>query len=182
MTSRPLIPYVFQSSSPAAEPLTLAEVKLFLRVDGTMEDNFITSLIRAARGAAEHYTKRSFITQGWTMAYDDYAPEYVRLLKGPVQSINSVKIITRDGDETTVSSTTYSLNAGKQLLNFDATPLGHRIEVNYMAGYGDAADMPPDLLQGMLEHIAEMYEKRGVSEIPAASAMRLLRPYRVMEL
>lgn len=182
MTSKPLIPYVLQSLPPAEEPLTLAEVKLFLRVDGTTEDNFITSLIRAARGAAEHYTKRSFITQGWTMAYDDYAPEYVRLQKGPVQSISSVKIIARDGDETVVSSTTYSLNAGKQLLNFDATPIGHRVEINYTAGYGDAADVPADLLQGMLEHIAEMHDKRGVSEIPASSALRLLRPYRVVEL
>ncbi len=45
----------------ASEPLTTAEAKLHLRVDGSTEDTYIDNLIKAARIYCEKYTNRSFI-------------------------------------------------------------------------------------------------------------------------
>ncbi len=44
-----------QASAPASEPVTLAEAKLYLRVDAATEDTLIGELITAARVAAEQY-------------------------------------------------------------------------------------------------------------------------------
>jgi uncharacterized phiE125 gp8 family phage protein len=48
---------------PALEPLTLAETKLYLRVDHPDDDQAILRLIQTAREAAEEYLRRSLLTQ-----------------------------------------------------------------------------------------------------------------------
>lgn len=179
-TPRPF--HLALTTPPASEPVTLAETKLFLRVDGTEEDVLLGNLIATVRMAAEQYVKRSLITQTWTLTYDDYAPAETRLLMGPVQAVNSVTRIARDGSTTTVDDVTYYLSASREILLFDATPFGHRVAIEYDAGYGAASEVPSPIKQGMLAHMAAMYHQRALSqEIPEASKA-LYAPYRVVML
>lgn len=60
------------TSAPAGEPITLAEAKLHLRVDVTDDDALITSLISAARMAAETICRRAFVTQSWKVVIDQF--------------------------------------------------------------------------------------------------------------
>lgn len=175
-------PYLSLKTAPAAEPVTLAEAKLQLRVDGSSEDSYITLLITAARRAAEEFMRRSLITQTWELKYDDSAPEKVRLLRGPVQSVTSVKSITRAGVETTLSSSGYYLNAGKEELIFDSGPIGDFITIEYVAGYGNAAAIPESIKQGMLSHVAAMFENRVEPGAMPQGAVALYAPYRVVAL
>lgn len=173
------IPYLDIVTAPASEPLTLAEVKLALRVDGSDDDSHITNLIKAARVMAEEYLKRSLITQTWQLQYDQFAPSVVALPRGPVQSVSSVKIIARDFTETTVASSTYYLNAGKEHLVFDAAPLGQIIKLEYVVGYGDSTDIPEPIRQGMISHIISMYENRmGENALPE-QAIEAYESYRI---
>lgn len=57
---------------PVAEPITLAEAKTFLRVDGTDEDLLIAALIKASREACEVFTGRSFCNKGYLMTLDSF--------------------------------------------------------------------------------------------------------------
>lgn len=63
---------------PAVEPVSLAELKEFLRVDSgdTSNDAVISSLAIAARSWAEVYTQRRFITQTWQLSMD-FFPGYI---------------------------------------------------------------------------------------------------------
>ncbi len=172
------IPYLTMETEPATDPVTLAETKLYLRVDGVTEDSSINSLISAARHAAEKYMRRSLVTQSWKLSYDDYSPSKVFLLRGPVQSVTSVRIIETDGSEIVVDSGKYRLNAGKEILLIDAALMGNIVEIVYVAGFGDAPDVPEDIRQGILLHIARMFENRSdEAEIPA-SARRFYDNYR----
>ncbi|MGN5354335.1 head-tail connector protein [Ralstonia sp. L16] len=52
--------------------MSLAEAKLHLRVDFTDDDALITSLIAAARMAAENICRRAFVTQKWELTLDGF--------------------------------------------------------------------------------------------------------------
>lgn len=164
---------------PASEPVTLAEAKLYLRVDGTSEDTLIADLITSARIAAEDYLNRSLITQSWKLAYNGCAAEQVRLPRGPVIAISSVTAIDRAGAPTVINGSTYYIDASREMLVFDSAVLAHRVEIVYSAGYGDAAAVPRPIKYAILAHVAALYERRGEGEdrLPPQS-IGLLAPFR----
>lgn len=167
-------------AAPAIEPVTLAETKLYLRVDASSEDDLINGLIASARVHAEEYLRISLITQQWKLAYNDAPPECARLPRGPVQSVDDVSTITRDGTVTAFSPALYYLNAAKDTLVFDSTPLAHRVEILYTTGYGSiAASVPEPIRNGMLAHIAALYDFRGEGNdaLPTA-AVAFYAPFR----
>ena len=55
-------------TAPAAEPLSLADAKVFLRVEHDADDAIITSLIASARNHVEALTCCGLITQTWRIA------------------------------------------------------------------------------------------------------------------
>ena len=165
--------------APAVEPVTLAETKLFLRVDNEEEDTLIAMMIASSRRKAEQYIRRSLITQRWKMAYDDYAPSRINLMRGPVQAMVMVVSVQRDGSSSTLLPTTYHLSANKDVLLFDAAPIGYQVELTYITGYGDApSDVPEPIRQGMLCHIAHMYNERDGSLEPDGMVKNLYDDYR----
>lgn len=157
-----------QTVAPALEPVTLAEAKLYLRLDGTAEDSLVQTLILTARQAAEVYLRRSLITQTWKLTLQEMCTQ-VELPRGPVQAVTLVQAIAKDGSVATVSSATYRLNASKRVIEFDAVVSAHRLEITYIAGYGNAAsDVPSPIRAGMLSHIAQLFDGRGDADIPHA--------------
>jgi len=127
---------------PAAEPLTLAETKLHLRVDHDTDDSLITALIATAREWVESYTGKSLVeqTRQITLSSWPYAP--LRLHGGPVQEISSVKYLDKTGTEQTVAETVYWLTPGGEIsLDYGQTwpseqlrgPDG--IAITYVSGY-----------------------------------------------
>ncbi len=167
---------------PATEPLSLAEAKLFLRVDGSSEDSLITDMITAVRESAEAYMRASIISQTWAVTYDDYAPTCTPLPFGPVQLLSSVISADRAGNETIIDDGLYSLSAGNRAVQFDSVVMGHRVIIRYVAGYGDAGDVPEAIRQGMLLHLAALYDNRlEAVSVPEASRT-LYHTYRDVRL
>ena len=173
-------PYFVRTVAPAEEPVSLSDVKAHLRITGSAEDSLLTRLILSAREAAEAYLQRALVTQSWQLSYDDYAPSCISLPRGPVQSVTSVKMVARDGSSTTLDASAYYLNSGKEVLVLDTPLVSHIIEVVYVVGYGAASAVPGAIKQGMLTHIAEMYEKRGEAASLSRNAQALYQPYRMI--
>lgn len=63
---------LIQTAPPAAEPVTLADAKSFLRVDLPDDDPLISSLIVAARRAVETHLKQALVTQTWQLYLDSF--------------------------------------------------------------------------------------------------------------
>jgi uncharacterized phiE125 gp8 family phage protein len=57
-------------TAPAAEPLSLAEAKAFLRVEHDDDDGVIAALIAGARLYVEGQTRRALLTQTWRLVLD----------------------------------------------------------------------------------------------------------------
>jgi hypothetical protein len=56
--------------TPILYPVTLAEQKLFSRIDGTYEDTLIQTLINASTKLCERYVRGGFITRQWQQKED----------------------------------------------------------------------------------------------------------------
>ena len=170
-------------TAPAVQPLSLAEVKLFLRIEHALEDALLATLIAAACEAAEAATGRSLITQSQRVRIGGDHYGVITLPRGPIQTIQTVASVL-DGASTTLDPEHYRLHAARGLVQLLSTPAADEIVITYVAGYGDeAADVPSLIRQGMLQHVAKLYEQReeGVAAVPDL-ARALYQPYREMRL
>lgn len=173
---------------PASEPVSLAEAKLFLRIDHTSEDALITTLIGAARGAVEAGCGRALITRRVRESLDIWRRDAVggaELGLGPVTSVVAVRLIASTGAQSVIDPARYRLEGAgdRPRLIFDAgVPATLRsaggIEIEYDAGFAaNAADVPVALRLATLHIVAALYEARtGASPLPEV-ARALMRPF-----
>lgn len=171
-----------EATQPAEEPVSLAEAKLYLRVDVNDDDALIGQMIVTARRAAEHYLRRSLVIRQWRLLYDDAAPATLRLPMGPVSAVVSVTKIAEDGSTAAVNAALYRLNAACTELGFEQTVYAHRVEILYNAGYGAASAVPASIKQGMLAHLAEIYDGRSQACGLPDIALALYLPHREVRL
>lgn len=167
--------------APASEPVSLSDAKQYLRVEHSADDTLIGQLIVTARQMAERYLRRSLITQTWKMSFGGVLESETRLAYGPVQSVTEITLIDADGAAATLSAALYRLNATKELVLTNDYFSADRTQITYVAGYGAAADVPGPIRQGMLMHLAALYDQRGVGDMPDA-AIALYRAYKEMAL
>ena len=102
-------------TAPAVEPVTLTEAKNQLRVDGAEDNALITALIKTARILIEKDARRALITQIWQMYLDKADPE-IEIPKPPLQSVESIKLISAVEDIVDQDS-----NAGQPILSVAST-------------------------------------------------------------
>jgi len=187
------------TSGPAVEPVTLAEAKAHLRVDGTAEDTLIASLIVTSRLHVEAAAGLALVTQSWSWHLDAWPPgRAVEFPLRPIQSIAAVRLYDESSGATTLDPVTYFLDgtaAPPRLVRHGALPwprpgrIANGIEVAFTAGYGPAAaDVPAPIRQAILLLVAHWYEHRspleqGAQPVPLpAMVTELLAPYRAVRL
>ena len=74
---------------PNSEPITLGDMKDYLRVDDTTDDMLISSLISVAREFCEGFQNRAYITQTMELTMDYFPSQYRLLYYGlPFESYN----------------------------------------------------------------------------------------------
>lgn len=164
---------------PTAEPNTLTETKLYLRIDDAAEDTLVQSLIRVARETVEAATGRSLLSQQWSWTSGGVVEALtLELPRGPVSVIDSVKAMDSAGGLTTVASSDYQLLSGNRLL-IKRMQSHTALQVSYTAGYASATVVPAPLKQAVLMLCAHLYDARGaaLAQLPASVA-GMIAPFR----
>lgn len=153
---------------PDVEPISLSEAKAYLKVDNTVEDTLIATLIQASREYIESQVGRAMITQTIEAVYDDWC---IVLPLSNAQSVTSVKYYDPDGNLQTWDAANYQLEAKGEPCTITKAvdivypvltlPRRDRVEVIYVAGFGDDADdVPSEYKLMMYKVLAEFYEHR----------------------
>lgn len=168
--------------APGSEPVSLSDAKQFLRVEHSADDTLITQLIVTCRQMAERYMRRSLITQSWRLAFNGALLSETRLAYGPLQSITQVEIFDSAGNASVLSASLYELDATKELLLTNVYAGGDKVEIEYVAGYGAAADVPAPIRHGIMMHIAAFYDRRDMQGDVPEAALSLYRSYKEMAL
>jgi len=181
---------------PAAEPLSLADAKAYLRVAHADDDGLITALIASARTHVEAQTRRALITQTWRHARDAWpADGRIAVLPAPLQSLAAARVYDADGNAQAIDLQAFVLDtvAAPGVVSFPPWSVSAPsqatagIELDIVAGYGDAAaDVPEPLRLAVRQFAAHWYENRGVvagGGVPLpANVAALIAPYRVLSL
>lgn len=161
---------------PASEPLTLAEARAWLRVDGTEEDGLIENLIVAAREAVEQATGRKLIAQDWRFALDGWPDNgCIPVPVGPVMAIDAVRVDTGGATPAVLALTGFRLDGVRHppmigVETLPPVPAVRRggITIDVTCGYGASADDVPAMLrQAMRLLIARWFENRGDTPVAA---------------
>lgn len=194
--------YTYNVTTPAATtPVTLAEVKAFLKLDASdaSEDAFLTMLIEAATESAEKYIGRDLINKGYTTFRDDFV-DPLELRRSKVSVITSIEYLVSDVF-TLIASTVYGFTdvndyaqiflEESQSWPTDIDNLPQAVRILFTSGYGTAgSDVPSAIRIGLLQHINVMYANRGDcggdcigdgGSLPA-TVKSLYMPFRIMNI
>lgn len=173
-------------TGPTAEPITLAEAKVHLKVeeDVTVDDTLITGMIVAARRAAEALTGRALMPQTLELAMDDFPrlncragynriekaqALQIKVPKAPLVDITSFKYVDTDGVLQTLGLSGYQLDSHSEPARLLPPVDAYWPEINnqvnavlirFTAGYADAAAVPQEIKNWMYLRIGMLYENR----------------------
>lgn len=152
-------------------PISLIETKNFLRIDTSTDDDLLTRLIKSATKKCETYIGKSLITKTYKITFENCVLTKTKLPYGPLQNISLVTTKDAEGNITTVSTDEYVISKANNAIEFKSSLVNNIIEITYISGYGDNdTDIPEDIKQGLLFHIARLYDDRsGYSKVPNAS-------------
>lgn len=173
---------VSNESGPIIEPVTLQEVKDYLRLDGytdvnestsdelsefDFDDTLIEQMITACRELMEQKSGLSLVPHTWEAVITNLCG-MIELPYGPVISITSLF----DSQTSEITSDRYKIIGNKW--KYLAYPCYSNMIITYEAGY---EVLPKAIKLDLLRLVAYMYENRGDDPKIAAFASQLVRSY-----
>ncbi|PYE86910.1 head-tail connector protein [Phyllobacterium leguminum] len=152
---------------PAIEPVTVSELRSFLRVSPDEDDVLLTQIIRTAREAVEAQAGLALINQTWRLRLDRWPRSgRVALYRHPVREIVEVRAYAPGGMAFIIGTGERYLQGSRpQRLYLSPRADAHwfdGMEIDFLAGFGEtAADVPDALKRAILMHIADNYKVHG---------------------
>jgi uncharacterized phiE125 gp8 family phage protein len=173
---------------PAVEPVTLPDMKAYLRLDDDGQDDLVSGLIKAARLMVESVSRRILIEQRWRVVMDRWPQgRKVMLPLSPLLAVDRVRVLDAAGIATEVAAGSIEMDAASDppcLVVSDAPAPGkarNGIEIALRAGYGPSPDAVPATLRLAIKIlVAHWFENRGDvvgEQILPPEAMSLVTPF-----
>lgn len=180
-------------AEPAVEPISLAEAKSHLRVTFADEDAAIAGMIVAARQWIEEQTYRQLVTATWDLVLDEFPSGDDKILvpRAPLQTVSAITYTDMAGDQQTLDPTLYVVSNSRQpgvirpaygQVWPTALDTPDAVTVRFVAGYGNAGQVPELLRAAIKLLVGQMYEIREpvvpqtMHEVPLGLA-RILQMY-----
>ena len=184
---------------PAVEPVSLAEVKEHLRVDGPDEEPLIVALITTARLTIEHLAGLALMTQRWAVLLDAWPDgQAIELPVAPIASIDVLRVYDEADQASVIDAAEYFADLASRparLVRRNSQPwpepgrVANGIEIELTAGFGaGTVDVPETLRWAVLMLVGHWFENRAAVEadtqlrhVPLA-VQAVLNPYRKVRL
>lgn len=153
---------------PTEEPVTLAEAKLYLRIDHDVEDGLLSALLVAAREYVEMYTRRQLVTATWELTLDTW-PACIRPPRPPLQAVTALTYLDSTATLQTLDPSAYQVDItvepGRIVPAAGASwpalaPVPGAARVRYTAGFGAAAAVPETYKAAIKLLLGDLYEHR----------------------
>ena len=158
------------TTPPAEEPVTFTEAQNWCRDIDVADTDLVNELIITAREEIEKAMNRVFVQRSFTGKFSDYAFTneeihlFVELRRAPLISVTAVRV-----NGTALDSADYVVRVKHGFsrvlfpnINRDIDDeLAYPIEVDFTAGYGNAANVPKEFKTAIQQYVLFLYENRG---------------------
>jgi len=155
------------------EPVLLPEMKNYLKVDFTDDDDLIEMLITHARTMFEQETNLAFGEKNIFVWMDVYK-DRVSIPYAPLLAINDIFEVDTDGTETALDVADYFIKNDLIIwINKPSLPIKLDLQVGYdTVGSGDTGQtIPATLKTALMKEVATQYENRSNIERGQVNAM-----------
>jgi uncharacterized phiE125 gp8 family phage protein len=158
-------------TAPTTSPISLAEAKAQMRVEGSDDDTIIQRYIDAAISFVDVQGAlgRAMMTQTWGQWLSPN-PGTVLLLLGPVQSVSAIKYYDTDGALQTATLADFDVFGTPNRITVSpksgkAWPTTQTrddaIKIEYVVGYGSSpVNVPQTIRHALMMLVAHWYENR----------------------
>ncbi len=150
------------------EPVTLVEVKNYLRITNDRDDDYINSIIPNARIRAERYLNSDIVSKQRREYFAEIS-EAINLRYAPIASVDTVVI---DGETMTVDTDYTVEGLDNPLFKLEQT-IAEKVSITYTTTGIDASLVKP----GVLALVAELYHSR--TEKVTTNWRSFLSPFKV---
>ena len=145
-----------------ASPVALAEAKSFLRIDTDFDDTILTNLIDTCTRWGEKFVSKSFRNQEYAcIGILSANGPCINLPKSVVASVSEVSYTDSDGNTVVLDSSDYTLVKSKQVAHISISPSVTSGSYNVTLRTSALTESLPIMKQGVLHHVAYLYENRG---------------------
>lgn len=149
----------------AVEPIDLEEAKDALRVDYDDSDDLITAYLQAAREWVEKRIQLKLAVETWEFVIDKFPTNEIKLPFVPVVSVTSIKYDDADGNEQTVSPSTYALDSTSTSawifseVSWPSTiDAFNSVRIRFVAGFQDTSLMPGPVRAAVILKLKELFD------------------------
>lgn len=156
--------------------VTIPELKNYLRISHDYDDLWLSELIYCAIGAAENFMRIKLLGSKIKVDIHHLENSEVRLYGLPISEI--IEVVAKGEQEVIFAPESYYLE--DNILKFKEHRRAQDLIIEYIVGYKDQTKIPAAIRQGVLLHIAEMYDSRGASASISGEVQKLYQPYRKM--
>ena len=189
-----------ETSRTTVLPVSLADLKIHLRIATTHEDELLLGYERAAVLRGENLTRRAWQRTAWELTLDSFPTGQLVLPRPPLTTASTdivVGFIDESGTTQTLGTTGYGIDDRSEPGSLvpsteanedwpDTNDVINAVTVNYFSGYATATEpIPASIDQWIKIQVGQMYEFREpVIEGPLNTQRRdwidgLLDPYLV---
>jgi len=164
-----MTPLYQQVTGPTEEPITLQEAKDHVRQDSAADDTYLTRLITVARQDVEDMANIYLVTQTVDVFFPGFPDsDVLKLTRGPLQSVTSLKYIDSAEAETAVSASTYDVDPRRGQIRLKYSALWPTatlrptdpVIMRCVMGFGTAAAVPQKAKQAVLMLVDHFYSHR----------------------
>jgi len=156
--------------------ILLEDIKNYLKVSSNEDDRLIKQLTDTAIESCENYSGLKILPRKIRYIINNFKGNQVHLGDFPIKEITDIKIIS-ETKKIEISSELFEVDKGEGTILFKENQSSDQIIINYVTGFADNKLIPKSIMQGILIHIAGMYDA-GTYQTISGDLKNLYQPYK----
>jgi uncharacterized phiE125 gp8 family phage protein len=155
------------------------DLKTYMRIIHNEDDNIIKQITNSAIESCENYCGINLIPKKIKFSISNFNKDKVYLPLVPLSSLVELKVPSKDEELFDVEG--LDLNHKEGIISFNENIQCKKLSITYMTGFEKPDLIPSSLIQGIMMHVAQIYDS-GSSQAISIDLEKLYKSYRKIRI